>query len=134
MRAASAATSAAAALVLPWLTAWLGPDRLVAAGTLGTAAAMVLFAVARDPTPAFAASVLAGASWIAVLAMLNVSAQVALPDWVRARGLAVFVTVFFGALTLGSAIWGQTATVLSLPLAHIYRRVVPLEQSEHGPD
>jgi MFS family permease len=113
------ASAVAAALVLPWLKERLGPDRLVAAGTLGTALAMVLYALARSPAPALAASVLAGASWIAALAMLNVSAQVALPDWVRARGLAVFVTVFFGALTLGSVIWGQVATLVGLPLAHL---------------
>ena len=46
-----------------------------------------------------AASMLAGASWIAVLSNLNVSAQVALPEWVRARGLSVFITVFFGSMT-----------------------------------
>jgi predicted MFS family arabinose efflux permease len=113
------ASAVAAALVLPWLKARLGPDRLVAAGSAGTALAMVLYAVARHPAPALLASVLAGASWIAVLASLNVSAQVALPDWVRARGLAVFVTVFFGALTLGSMIWGQVASLVGLPAAHL---------------
>jgi hypothetical protein len=49
---------------------------------------------------------------------LNVSAQVALPEWVRGRGLAMFVTVFFGALSLGSAIWGQIAGMVGLPAAH----------------
>ncbi len=68
--------------------------------------------------PALAASIIAGVSWIAVLASLNVSAQVALPEWVRGRGLAIFVTVFFGAMTLGSAIWGQVAGMLGLPTAH----------------
>jgi predicted MFS family arabinose efflux permease len=113
------ASAVATALVLPWLKARLGPDRLVAAGTAGTALAMALYALARHPAPALLASVLAGASWIAVLASLNVSAQVALPDWVRARGLAVFVTVFFGSLTLGSMIWGQVATIVGLPLTHL---------------
>ena len=66
--------------MLPWLKARLGPDRLVAAGTFGTAFAMLLYALARHPAPAFVASMLAGASWIAVLASLNVSAQLALPE------------------------------------------------------
>jgi hypothetical protein len=57
-------------------------------------------------------------SWIAVLSSLNVSAQVALPEWVRGRGLAMFVTVFFGTLSLGSAIWGQVAGMIGLPAAH----------------
>jgi predicted MFS family arabinose efflux permease len=105
-------------LVLPHATAKLGPDRLVAAGTLGTVLALVLFGLARDTPTALVASLLAGAAWIAVLSSLNVSAQVALPEWVRARGLAIFMTVYFGAHTAGSALWGQVAALWGLPLAH----------------
>ena len=103
--------------VLPAAKARLGPDGLVAAGTLGTALALVLFALARNSATALVASVLAGAAWIAVLSTLNVSAQVALPEWVRARGLALFMTVYFGAHTAGSALWGRVAALLGLPLA-----------------
>jgi MFS family permease len=106
------------AFALPWLKRRLGPDRLMAAGTIGTGLATALFGVARDPAAGLAASVIAGVCWIAVLASLNVSAQVALPEWVRGRGLAIFMTVFFGTLTLGSVIWGQVAGVLGLPAAH----------------
>ena len=79
---------------------------------------MVLYGVAREPLLALVASIIAGASWIAVLATLSVSAQVALPDWVRGRGLAVYTTVFFGCLTLGSAAWGEIAVWVGLPDAH----------------
>jgi len=106
------------AFALPWLKSKLGPDRLMAAGSLGTALALVFYGSAREPVLALAASFTAGASWIAVLSTLNVSAQVALPDWVRGRGLAMFVTVFFGAMTLGSAIWGHVAGLAGLPAAH----------------
>jgi MFS family permease len=106
------------ALVMPRLRPKLGPDRLMALGMLGTAVTLVLYGLARDPATALIASVLAGVSWIAVLATLTVSAQVSLPDWVRARGLALFTTVFFGCLTLGSALWGELAAVLGLPAAH----------------
>jgi predicted MFS family arabinose efflux permease len=92
------------AFALPWLKAKLGPDRLVAAGSIGTAGAMTVFGLARNSTMGLFASVIAGMSWIAVLSSLNVSAQVVLPEWVRGRGLAMFVMVFFGALSLGSAI------------------------------
>jgi MFS family permease len=115
--AAIGVAAVGAALGLPWLKAKLGPDRLVAIGTLGTVLAMILFAFARNPATALVGSVVAGASWIAVLASLNVSAQVALPDWVRGRGLAIFVTAFFGCLTLGSAIWGLVAGMIGLPAA-----------------
>jgi predicted MFS family arabinose efflux permease len=106
------------AFALPFLKAALGPDRLVAAGTAGTAVALVLFGVAHRPATALVASLLAGASWIAVLGTLNVSAQISLPAWVRGRGLAVFAMVLFGALALGSALWGQVASSLGLSIAH----------------
>jgi MFS family permease len=104
------------AFALPWLKPRLGPDRIVAAATAGTAVSLVMFGLARAPAAALAASFLAGACWIAVLANLNVSAQVALPDWVRGRGLAIFVTVFFGSMTLGSVAWGEVADISGLPL------------------
>ena len=108
-----------AAFALPWLKRRLGADRLVAGGTIGTAVALVLFALAKEPAVALAASVIAGVSWIAILATINVSAQVALPSWVRGRGLSIFGTVMFGSLTLGSALWGKVATLTSLPGAHL---------------
>jgi predicted MFS family arabinose efflux permease len=95
------------AFALPWLKARLGADWLLASGTIGTAAAALLFGISRTSTTALAASLLAGVSWIASLSSLNVSAQVALPEWVRGRGLAVFVTVLFGAMSLGSSVWGE---------------------------
>lgn len=106
------------AFALPWLKVKLGPDRLVAAGTLGTAVTLVLFGLAHEALLGLVASALAGVSWIVVLASMNVSAQVALPDWVRGRGLAIFVTVFFGAMSLGSALWGELATIMGLRGAH----------------
>jgi MFS family permease len=102
---------------LRWLESKFGSDWLVAAGTIGTAIAMVLFAVARGPAMALLASIVAGAAWTVAVATLNVSAQVALPDWVRGRGLAMFVTVFMGAMAAGSAIWGQAASTLGLVAA-----------------
>ena len=112
------AAAIAGAFALPRLKKKLGADRLVAAGTLGTAVSLCLYGAAREPYSALAASLIAGASWIAVLSSLNVSAQFALPEWVRGRGLALYVTFFFGAMTFGSALWGQVARSGGLPLAH----------------
>jgi hypothetical protein len=74
----------AGAFSLPLLKRHLSPGWVVAAGALGTAVAvaLVLFAIAHQVAMAFAASVLAGVSWIAVFATLSVSAQVSLPSWV----------------------------------------------------
>jgi predicted MFS family arabinose efflux permease len=112
------ASAVGGAFFLPFLKAKLGPDRLMAVGALGQAVAMVLYGIAREPVTALVASAIAGASWIVALATLSVSAQVALPDWVRARGLALYTTVFFGCLTLGSVAWGEIAAVFGLSNAH----------------
>jgi hypothetical protein len=96
--------------VLPKLKARIGPNGLVVAGEAGTALSLVLFGLAHEPIMAAAASVVAGMCWIAVVANLNVSAQVALPNWVRGRGLAMYVTVFFGTMTIGTAVWGELAS------------------------
>jgi len=106
------------ALFLPHVRRKLGTDHLVAVGTIGTAFALALYGLARDAVTGTAASILAGVCWIAVLSSLNVSAQFALPEWVRGRGLAVYVTVMFGAMTVGSALWGQVARVAGFPIAN----------------
>ena len=112
------AAAVAGALALPYIKARLGDNRTVAFATIGTALALVLFGVARDVFVADAACVIAGVCWIVALATINVSAQVSLPDWVRGRGLALYTTVMFGSLTLGSAVWGQVAVVAGLGAAH----------------
>ena len=111
------AGAVAGAVVLPTIRKALGPDRAVAAGTFGTALVLVAFAIVPNPIVAAVASALAGISWIAVLSSLHVSAQTALPDWVRARGLSIFLTVFFGAMSGGSLLWGQVASLGGIPVA-----------------
>jgi MFS family permease len=103
--------------LLPWLRAHLGRNRVVAVGSAGTACALLLYGVSRNPWIAAVASAVAGVCWIAVLSNLNVSAQLALPEWVRGRGLAIYATVFFGSLTAGSLLWGQVARAVGVPMA-----------------
>ena len=107
------------ATLLPRLEAWMGADSLVITAQAGTACALLMFALARSEPVAFAASLIAGACWIAGVSRLNVSSQVSLPDWVRARGLALHVTLAFGAMTLGSVVWGQMANAFGLVAAHV---------------
>jgi MFS family permease len=106
------------AFLLPRLRARSGANGMVVLGELGTAFALILFGLAQQPLTAVLAALIAGISWIAVLATLNVSAQLALPEWVRGRGLAVYVTVVFGTMSIGSAAWGLIADRIGLPPAH----------------
>jgi Transmembrane secretion effector len=71
----------------------------------------------RDLLLVGTAALIAGAAWTVVLSVLYVSAQLALPDWVRGRGLSIFLTVIFGSITAGSALWGLIAAKAGLEAA-----------------
>ncbi|HEY9098237.1 MAG TPA: MFS transporter [Thiobacillus sp.] len=106
------------AMILPRLRARFSPNALVAGAAVGTALALGMFGVAREPWTALVASLLAGSCWITAVSSLNVSAQFSLPDWVRGRGLAIYVTTFSGALAIGSALWGGLASIIGLSMTH----------------
>jgi hypothetical protein len=57
---------------------------------------------------------LGGMAWITVANSLSVSAQLALPDWVRARGMSTYQMAIMGASAFGAALWGQVAELTSL--------------------
>ena len=117
LMAAVGVGSIVATLALNWLKRRLGANGQAALGALGTVVSLCLLAAAREPIMAFVASFISGAASIVALTTFFVSAQVALPEWVRGRGLAIFLTVYFGALTLGSAVWGEVATAKGVPFA-----------------
>jgi len=112
------AAAVGGAFVLPRLKRTFGADGVVILGEFGTAVALILLGIAREPAVAVLACVFAGTSWIAAIANLNTSAQLSLADWVRGRGLAMYVTVFFGSMAVGSIIWGEIARTIGLAAAH----------------
>ncbi len=99
------------ALVLPKVREKISRDALVLAAT--AAYAVCLWALASFNGLWLLALVMAisGIAWIAVLSSLQVAAQMALPSWVRSRGLAVFMSVFMGSMALGSMCWGKLAAL-----------------------
>jgi MFS family permease len=118
MLAAIGAGAVAGAMALPWLRQRLGgAEGLMLAGALGSAATQAGLAVIPSESAAVLLCLLAGVAWIAVLTTVNTTAQTVLPNWVRARGLALYLTVFSGGMTLGSLAWGQVATFLGVPMA-----------------
>jgi len=113
--AAFGAGAAASALLLPRIRARIGVDGVVAAGTAAAAVTLLALAFTRSPAPAALITFVAGAGWLACLSVFNVAAQQVLPDWVRARGLALNLTVTAGATAVGSAAWGAVASELGVP-------------------
>jgi len=103
-----------AVLFLPRLRQALGRDQLVLRGTLLQSGATAVMAVAPNAWVAVPAMFLGGMAWITVANSLSVSAQLALPDWVRARGMSMYQMAIMGASAFGAALWGQVAELSSL--------------------
>jgi MFS family permease len=104
----------AGAMVLPRVRAKVSRDAIVAGASLLFALAALLLAYVRDVGLLVVAMLATGVAWISILSALQVAAQTTLPPWVRARGLAAFVVVFMGGMSLGSVLWGQVATRIGI--------------------
>jgi MFS family permease len=97
------------ALVIPRLRARVGTARLITMATVVAAVAIAVVATAGDAVLVGVALLPVGGAWIAVMSSLNSGLQLALPNWVRARGLAYYLAVFGGAQALGAVAWGTLA-------------------------
>jgi MFS family permease len=102
--------------LLPRLNA-ASPGTKLLIGTTLTSVGTITLALAPSLAPALAASAFFGLGWIAVLGTLNAAAQLSLPNWVRARGLALFTMVFSGTMMVGSIVWGSVAQATGLRTA-----------------
>jgi len=111
------AGAVAGAMLLPRVRPRVSRDRLVAAGAVLYAVTAVLLSLLHNMLVLALAMALAGVAWISVLSSLQVAAQMALPNWVRSRGLAVFMTVFMGSMALGSLLWGKVAELVGIHAA-----------------
>jgi MFS family permease len=113
MLAGIGAGAVGGAVLLPKLRARFTTETLILLASLLLSLVGFGLATTRNQALALALMPLLGLAWIAVLTNLNVTAQSVLPGWVRGRGLAIYLTIFFGAMALGSLIWGQVAQLSS---------------------
>jgi MFS family permease len=107
----------AGAMLLPRVRAKVSRDALVAGASALYALAALALAHVQNIGLLAVAMLATGMAWISILSALQVSAQMTLPSWVRARGLAAFVVIFMGGMALGSVLWGQVATRIGIPAA-----------------
>jgi len=113
----------AGALLLPGLRCALSCDALVMTATV--LFSVVTFAVARLAAFGWlcAVLVLGGLCWIAIIATLNVTAQIMCPAWIRARTLSMYLLVLQGGMAAGSVLWGMAASRWGLPAAFLLAAV-----------
>jgi hypothetical protein len=87
----------------------LGSDSSVRVGTLLHAIAALWVVFAPNIWLALPGMVVAGGAVMMTANSITVSAQLVLPDWVRARGMALYQMALMGGSAAGAAFWGQVA-------------------------
>lgn len=105
------------ALVLPTLRARMDRDLLVLLATLACALSLFGLAWLRHMALLPVAMLVNGFAWITVLSSLQIAAQTAVPPWVRARALSLYIMVFSLGMAAGGLSWGSIAQRTSIPLA-----------------
>ena len=106
-----------AAFVFPRWHARFSRDRFVDAGTLVAALLSSLIVAVPELWLALPAMVGIGVAWLSVVNSLTVSAQLVMPDWVRARGMSIYQMALMGGAAAGSVLWGQLAGLTSVRTA-----------------
>lgn len=140
------------ALLLPKMRQRLDADGLVFTASVLSASVMGVLALAPPQWVAVLLMLVLGMGWIIALTTLNGVAQAVLPNWVRGRGLAIYLMVFNGAMAAGSLSWGLVAQEIGIPatllaggagllvVAVIFHRVklptgeADLQASNHWPE
>jgi hypothetical protein len=104
-------------VALPALRRRLSRDQLLATFAITQALGTATLSQATDAWLAAPAVFAGGLAWTATFNVLNVTAQMALPDWVRARGTAVFIASGMVGAAAGGFAWGQIASLASIERA-----------------
>ena len=92
----------------------IGRDRAVSGGAMLHAAAATGAAFAPNLWLMLPCLFVAGAAVILTANSITVAAQLMLPDWVRARGMALYQMALMGGGAAGAAIWGHVAVGLQV--------------------
>ena len=128
------------ALTIGTLRRQMSGEAAIRACTISMAGAITAVALSRQPVLTAAALVVAGAVWMAAVALFNIGVQLSAPRWVAGRSLAAFQASIAGGIAIGSWGWGyltdqagvQTALLVSAammlvsPLLGLWLRMPPV--------
>ncbi|WP_457808933.1 MFS transporter [Kushneria sp. EE4] len=95
----------------------LGSSRLISVAAMVLGGVMLILGAVNALWAIFPALILGGSCWIAAVASYNSSVQILVPDWVKARALALYQTALYAGLTMGSFLWGNMAEGLGTQTA-----------------
>jgi MFS family permease len=92
-------------------------DQFVRYGTFTLSAMSVVAVFAPSAWLALPAMLVTGMAWISTANSLTTAAQMALPNWVRARGMSIYQMALMGGAAVGSLLWGQVAGLTDVRIA-----------------
>ena len=104
-------------LTMPRISNAASPDRIVAGGVVLYAAATATVALTSSFWLIGLALAVSGGVWLSVVNTITMSAQLVLPNSLRARGMAIYQMAIMGGSAAGAALWGQVATHTSVSIA-----------------
>ncbi len=102
--------------IMGWLNQNYSRNTIVTAGGLVYAATIFSFGNTTDVYMLCLVLFVCGSAWLALFSTIIVAGQLAVPDWVRARGLALVMLTMMGSMSAGSVLWGYLADKLGIPL------------------
>ncbi len=102
------------ALVLPTLRVRCDVNLVVYLSCLVFAVGGLAVALLDNQALQCAALFFTGIGWMLVGTTNLVAIQTAVPNWIRARAVAIYMLVFQGALAIGGAIWGLLASYMEV--------------------
>ncbi len=97
------------ALLLGRVRGRLSSNGLLALGGALFAASLALLVLVPNFLVGLVVLVATGLAWMAVTSTLQAELQLILPNWVRARAVAIYVVCFMGSQTVGAVLWGLVA-------------------------
>lgn len=106
-----------AGLTLVWLRRHLDGEGMVSLSFVAIGVASLVLATTSWAPLVFLALIFAGLAWVGCLSTFNISVQIAAPNWVKARALAIYQMTAFGGMAVGSWVWGEFATLRSPSIA-----------------
>jgi MFS family permease len=108
------------ALAMPQARARWSTEAVVSTGVIILGLAIAAISGLHNLSTLVPVMLIGGAAWIIFISLINTLVQNLAPDWVRARVLAIFILVYQGSFSLGSATWGAIAQRAGIHTALLY--------------
>jgi predicted MFS family arabinose efflux permease len=108
-----------AAFILPRVRRTIGLDQTVFSSMCLFASGLAVTSITSNRIAGLLSMFCMGAGWMMTLTTLNSTAQVTLPNSVRARGMACYLSAMAAGMALGAWSWGLVASLYSPAIAEL---------------